>query len=267
MRLSVCTALAVMVTVLSGVACAVAAAPSIVYTTKKVERWDPTCPPHPDAWTCPRITFTYPVIGQALEPAVAAAINQGVADFLLTSIGEPRKSPSIEAAMTAFLDGYQEYRRIGGTDRAYWDERTVTIVYQSDRIISVNFVQSFATGGLHPQYASTFTCFNAQTGARIGLADVLVPGYEPQLSLIAERKFRAAKGIAPGESLDDAGYVFFKNHTFSLTNNFWIGPQGLTFFYNLYEIAGYAMGTTELLLTYSEIRDLIAPDGLLGPMR
>ncbi len=268
MRPSTCTALAVIVTVLSGVAGAGAAQapPSIAYTTKKVERWDSTCPAH-GAWTCPHITFTYLVIERAAHAAVATAINQEVADFLLTSIGEPRKSASIDAAMTTFLEGYQEYRRIGGTDRAYWDERTVTIVYQSQRIISLNFVYSFATGGLHPQYASLFTCFNAETGARIRLADVLVPGYEPELTRIAERKFRAMKGIGPGQSLDEAGYGFFPNHTFALTTNVWIGPAGLTFFYNLYEIAGYAQGTTELLLPYGEIRDLLAPDGPLGPMR
>ena len=267
MRPSTFTALAVIITMLSGVAGAVTAAASFVYTTKKIEHWDPTCPPHPDAFTCPHIAFTYPVIEEAPDPATATAINQAIADFLLTSIGEPRKSASIDEAITAFWKGYQEYRRIGGTDRAYWEDRTVTILYQSDRIISLNFVLSFATGGLHPQYTSTFTCFNALTGARISLDDVLVPGYEPQLTQIAERKFRTVKGIEPGRSLDDAGYVFFKNHTFAFTHNFWIGPAGLTFFYNLYEIAPYSMGTTELLLTYSEIRDLIAPDGLLGPMR
>lgn len=54
---------------------------------------------------------------------------------------------------------------------------------------------------------------------------------------------------------------------FALTENFWIGPKGLTFYYNPYEIAPWALGTTELLLTYREIRDLIKPDGLLGSMR
>ena len=41
----------------------------------------------------------------------------------------------------------------------------------------------------------------------------------------------------------------------------------MTFFYNTYEIAPYAMGTTELPLSYRVIGELIRPDGLLGPMR
>jgi hypothetical protein len=115
-----------------------------------------------------------------------------------------------------------------------------------------------------PQYASVFTSFHAATGAKIGLADVLVPGYGPHLTRIAENKFRTVKGIKPGMTLHDAGSFFFKNDTFALNDNFWIGPKGITFFYNPYEIASYAMGTTELLLTYGEIRDLIKPSGLLG---
>ena len=41
----------------------------------------------------------------------------------------------------------------------------------------------------------------------------------------------------------------------------------MTFFYNPYEIAPYSMGTTELLLSYRLIEELIRPDGLLRPMR
>lgn len=102
------------------------------------------------------------------------------------------------------------------------------------------------------------------TGAKIRLSDIFVAGYEPRLTQIAEAKFRASHGIQPGTSLRDAGYIFFHHDRFALNDNFWIGPKGLTFFYNPYEIAPWAMGTTELLLTYREIGDLLKPDGLLG---
>jgi len=267
MRPSPLIALAAVFAAVSGVAGFAATPPSIAYTTKTVERRDPGCPPHADAYTCAHITFKYPVIERAPQPAAAAAINRAVVDFLLRSIGEPRKSKSIEAAMTAFLQGYQQYKQNGGTDRVYFEERTVTIPYQSDRIVNLSFALSFSTGGLHPQYADTFTSFNAATGARIRLADIFVPWYEPRLTRIAENNFRAVKGVKPGMTLRDAGYIFFKNDTFALNENYWIGPKGITFYYNPYEIAPYAMGPTELLLTYREIRELIKPDGVLGPVR
>lgn len=242
-------------------------APSVVYTMKTVERWDPSCPATADAFHCAHITFKYPIIERAPRPTAAAAINRVVSDFLLTSIGEPRRHKSIEATIDGFMQESQEVKKLPGATSAYWEERIVGIRYHSDKVVSPHFDLSFFRGGLHPQYASTFTCFDAMTGAKIRLADILVAGYEPHLTRIAETKFRASNGIKPGMSLRDAGYTFFKDDRFALNDNFWIGPRGIAFFYNPYEIAPWAMGTTELLLTYREIRNLIKPEGLLGSMR
>lgn len=244
----------------------VSALASVGYSMKTVERWDPQCPARTDAFHCPHILFKYPVIDRASSPA-AAAINRAVNDFLLTSVGEPRRVKSIDAAIEAFMREAQDDRKLPGERAAHWQERIVKVRYQSAKIISLNFDLSFFSGGLHPQYASIFASFNAVTGAKLRLADVLVADYEPRLTQIAEKKFRASNGIDPGTSLREAGYTFFKNDTFALNDNFWIGPRGLTFFYNPYEIAPYSMGTTELFLPYREIRDLIKPDGLLGAMR
>jgi Protein of unknown function (DUF3298)/Deacetylase PdaC len=266
MRPSPLIALGTLCMILSAVPGLAAQPPSIGYTMKMVERRDPKCPAGTDAYYCAHITFKYPVIERAPRRSAAAAINQAIMDFLLTSTGEARKYKSIDAIMTEFMQAAQESKQPPGPG-SYFDERTITVRYQSDRIVSFTFEVSFFSGGLHPQYASVNQSFNTATGAKIRLADVLVPGYGPRLTRIAENAFRAVKGIKPGMTLHDAGYVFFKNDTFALNDNFWIGPKGITFFYNPYEIASYAMGTTELLLPYAEIRDLINPSGLLGPMK
>ncbi len=240
----------------------------IVYTIKTVERHDPACRlSRSDAFSCPHILFEYPVIERAPRPAAAAAMNRAVRDFLLTSVGEPRTYASVEAALETFMQDYLAYKKQPGGSSAYWEERTVAILYQSPTIVSVKFDVSFFFGGAHPQYAATFANFNATTGAKIALDDVLVAGYGPRLTRIAENQFRADNGIKPGMTLRDAGYIFFENDTFALNSNFWIGPNGVTFYYNTYEIAPYSMGTTELLLAYRQISDLIRRDGLLRSMR
>lgn len=266
MRPSTLIALVTLCVIPSALPGLAAPGPSIGYTMKVVERRDPRCPAYADALHCAHIAFKYPVVERAPQRSAAAAINQAIMDFLLTSTGEPRKYKSIDAVMTEFMQVVHESKQPPRTG-AYFEERTVTIRYQSDRIASLNFEVSFFSGGLHPQYASVNKSFTAATGAKIRLADVFVPGYGPRLTRIAENKFRAVKGIKPGMTLHDAGYIFFKDDTFALNDNFWIGPKGITFFYNPYEIASYAMGTTELLLAYGEIRDLINQSGLLGPMK
>lgn len=106
--------------------------------------------------------------------------------------------------MRAFMKDYQESKKQGTATRGYWEERRVAILYQSPAIISVQFDASFYLGGAHPQYAATFTSFNATTGATITLDDVLVAGYRPRLTRIAETVFRTQAGIKPGATLHDA---------------------------------------------------------------
>ncbi len=245
-----------------------APAPAVVYSIKRVEWHDPACRlSSADEFSCPHLLFEYPLIERAPAPAAAAAINRAVLEFLLTSIGEPRRYPSFEAAIEAFTEWYEDYKGQARVPTAFWERKTVAIVYQSPAIVSVKSDLSFYTGGLHPQYAATFTSFNAATGARIRLDDVLVAAYRPPLTRIAENEFRTRQGIKPGMTLRDAGYIFFKDDIFALNDNFWFGPKGVTFFYNTYEIAPYAMGTTELLLPYRLIGSLIRPDGLLRTTR
>ena len=267
MRSRVALTAAALIVLLGALSRPAAPASAVVYTTKKSEWHDPACRPSKDVFSCAHIAFTYPVIERAPHPAAAGALNRAVREYLLTSVGEPKRYASIEAAFEAFRQLYEAYKKDNRTPAALFEERVVSVLYQSPPLISIQFDTDFYYGGLHPQYAGTFASFDATTGSKIKLDDVLVAGYRPRLTRIAENQFRAHTGIKPGTTLHDAGYIFFKDDTFSLNDNYWFGPKGLTFFYNPYEIAPYSMGTTELLLTYRQIGELIRPDGLLRALR
>lgn len=238
--------------------------PAIVYTTKTVERRDPRCT-H-GLSDCPAyIRFSYPVIVRAPNPETAQAVTRAIDDFLLTGVGGPRKFSSIAAEMDEFMRGYAEFRKLS-PGIGYSEDRIVSVLYQANGIVSLNFDLAWFFGTAHPNYARTFANFDVRTGRKIRLADVLVAGYQPRLTQIADKQFREAKGLKPTDSLREAGYEF-PNDAFALNDNFSIGAKGITFFYNIYEIASYADGPTELLLTYQEIKGLLKPNGLLGPVR
>lgn len=237
--------------------------PELTYSIKTVERHDSACPlSGSDTSGCSHILFKYPVIERAPTNALAAAVNQAVSQFLTTPMSAgARQYASVAAAIDAFRPEYGGWRRL-----AFWEDRIVIIVYQSPAFVSLRFAWASYRGGEHANSAVLFTSFNAKTGTAITLTDVLVPGYRSRLTRIAEQEFRALKGIAPGTPLRDAGYTF-KNDTFALNDNFWLGAKGVTFFYNDYEIAPYGKGATEVFVPYAEIRGLIKPDGLLASMR
>ena len=77
-----------------------------------------------------------------------------------------------------------------------------------------------------------------------------------QLTGLAEKKFREMKNMGETDSLKDAGF-WFDGNKFALSENFGVTETGLLFFYNPYEIAPWAMGSTELEIPFEEIQTLL----------
>jgi hypothetical protein len=91
------------------------------------------------------------------------------------------------------------------------------------------------------------------------LKDLLNPGYEGEINVIAEQAFRESRNIAPDVSLEGEGF-WFQNNTFAINNNFGILEDGLAFHFNAYEVAPYAMGASEFTIPYEDIMSLIPPN-------
>ncbi len=66
------------------------------------------------------------------------------------------------------------------------------------------------------------------------------------------------RAVAEGAALKDSGFTF-ENDLFTLPENFALRDEGLAFYYNPYDVAPYAMGPTEIVLSWEEIKDLLAP--------
>ena len=102
-----------------------------------------------------------------------------------------------------------------------------------------------------------------KSGEIIELPDILIDGYLDELNNIAEPIFRKEKELTEDINLTEAGF-WFDDDKFGVSNNFTIGKDGLTFYYNSYEITSYAYGPTELFIPYKSIKKLIIQDGLLS---
>ena len=105
--------------------------------------------------------------------------------------------------------------------------------------------------------------YNLKTGKEIKLSDVFSGNYLPVLTKIAEKKFRKFYDVSQNESLENAGFWFDKG-IFRLNDNYSFNTFAVTFQFNSYEVAAYAMGAPEIIIPYSEIKSIIRPDGLLG---
>jgi hypothetical protein len=128
------------------------------------------------------------------------------------------------------------------------------ISYDSLEIITIEFNLYASTGGAHPNAEVIYNSYDAKSGNRIQLSDIVLD--VEKITELAEQKFRQQKQLTDTADLNEAGYTFEQNR-FSLNENFGVLEKGIIFYYNDYEIAPYAMGPTEILVTYDEIGDLL----------
>lgn len=207
---------------------------------------------------CANVQFSYPWFKGVEGSLIVKQLNQHVQ--LAISADEEGKTTAEQAA-DDFIKEYKSEPVLND-----WDlERRVEVVYQSERLITFRSSEFAFTGGAHPSSNLSYTVLDLQTGKEIKLNDLLVSDYDGKLNVVGERAFRLARNIAADISLEEEGF-WFTNNVFLLNTNFGVTEKGLVFFFNNYEVAPYAMGTTEVLIPFEDIAPLIRPDGLLAAM-
>lgn len=217
--------------------------------------------------SCASITIEFPEITAAPTPQAKDSINAYIRKTLLGSIPGDKPVENVEAAMSRFIDDYKKFKVDFPDYPTSWSvEREVKVYYQDAGLASLSFYEFSYTGGAHPNSAVHYATFDLQNGNRITLKDLFTEGFQERLNNVAEKRFRELKAIAPNQTYADAGF-WFENEQFKLTGNFAVGDTGVVFYYNNYEIAPYAMGPTELGISYRDLKELIDPTGPLAKKR
>ncbi len=210
---------------------------------------------------CAIVKFNYPEVSSKSRPEIAQAINQLIQTQLLDSA---ENNSVAKQTLEQFADGFiDEFKKDPNTFTRWSLERTATVVYVSEHLLTLLFQEYGFSGEAHPFSGARYIVLDIQTGKVLSLSDLLNPGYEAALNVAGEQAFREARNLPEAASLDEQGFVF-DNNVFVLNTNFGVTKDGLTFYFNSYEIAPYAMGSTELTIPYEDIRALIRPQGALG---
>ncbi|KQC13877.1 MAG: hypothetical protein APR63_07050 [Desulfuromonas sp. SDB] len=210
------------------------------------------------------IEITYIEITKAPSPRIRDAINEQLEDIMIYSQG----FESYQQLMDSFITEYRLYYESNADDPlniGWEDQRTVEVIYNYHNIFSVGCNFYSFTGGAHPNGWTDYYNFDIQTGEVIDLQYLFSYRETKKLQTTGENLFRDMYGIRPDENFSDYDF-WFPDDEFYLTENFFIDDQGLTFYYNSYEIAPYSSGPTELHIPYELIVDLIDQDNILYPI-
>lgn len=160
----------------------------------------------------------------------------------------------LDCIANSFLSEYVQYAK--ETDYGspwYWDA-SFSFDEGDGSILNMEYSFDLYGGGAHGIYYSTYFPIDIKRNKVIKLADVCSD--VQALTHRAEVLFRAQNDINPTESLENIGF-WFENNKFKLNENFKITNDSMIFFYNLYEIAPYVMGTFEIEIPLNSVKDIL----------
>ncbi|HSF16443.1 MAG TPA: RsiV family protein [Vicinamibacteria bacterium] len=184
----------------------------------------------------------------------AEAIVDAIEQFLSRPLREGQEGGPPQRLAERFL---REYRARDDPSEAPWFlERKVFVIHNTHQAVTLSFSERSCLG--QPLRESfRYANFDPHTGERLTLTKVLVEGKLEELRLVAEDRFREVRGLDANTDLEEAGFRF-EEKRFTLTENFAVEANGLSFYYNPGEVAPYSLGPTEIRLSYDELNGLLS---------
>jgi hypothetical protein len=214
---------------------------------------------------CAYIRLDYPTVVEAPGGAAIEAITEAIDSFLEAPLYQDEPRTGVNALMARFLSDFAAFKAAEPKSEQVWFlERKAFVLRNAPNLLSLSFSERSYLGGAHGIATIHYLNLDPATGARKALTDVLREGALPELTLLAESRFREIRGIPEGTTLEAAGFTF-ENGVFVLSDNFALRDDGLAFYYNPYDVAPYAMGATEILLGPDEVRVFLKPEYAATP--
>ncbi len=176
----------------------------------------------------------------------------------------PFKNPELllETIASEFFDSYHEAFdgvKINDGDESFnWEEIvSMDICYNERNIVSLKVDKYAYTGGAHGIMISQYIVCDLNQNRHLMLKDIMQENYESSLNVLLNAKVRKLNGIKPEENLKESGFF---DEQIGTSENFYINKDGIGFYYNLYHIAPYSAGTTEIFLTFNELKEILDPN-------
>lgn len=219
------------------------------------------------------ISFTYPVKFRDSE-----SLSRLRQIFQGTFFGDSRyDSLSPQESMDQYLSEYtkryqslsnyyyEDKRRIEGEMPSwYWYSMNNSnkILFENDSLLSYAVEYSDYEGGAHGSYRITYVNIDLNKLVTLTEEDLFSPGYfKPLTEKIVHQLMKSYDADIP-DSLLMRG--FFTLEDIVPNNNFWLDAENIHYSYNQYEIAPYAMGVIDVSVPYTELSDILLPNGIIS---
>jgi hypothetical protein len=199
----------------------------------------------------PKLTVdvSKPVLTGATDPAVDK-FNKAVDQIIEATAGQFKKD-TLSATQDPNLP--PEIADLGSYIDVSYEVPTA-----SSRLISIKFnVGWYGAGAAHPNSYSVTLNYDLKAGKVLKLADLFKPGakYLEALSKYSVKTLKAAERLDFPEGADPKEENY---RSWNITKN------GLQINFDDYQVTPHAAGPQTVVVPYTELKDIIRPDGPLG---
>lgn len=210
------------------------------------------------------IDFNYPV--ECPDMAVLPVLQkQFVVSYFGDDYAELAPQEAVNKYVEDYIAGYKELEEdfkkdieeneVPGSWYSYYEMSQNEIVYNEGGLLSFTVSFENYTGGAHGSHSYTNFTLNTKDGKRITEEDLFVEDYQDALAKLLIDEITKKNNLQDPKGLEDIGY--FSVDEIYPNNNFYIDATGITYTFNEYEIAAYALGQTEVHLSFEQISPLL----------
>jgi len=138
-----------------------------------------------------------------------------------------------------------------------------TIVYNNQGLLSLLVISEGDSGGAHGWMDIHGYAIDAQTVQFIKEADFAGDNYRDSVSVLILQQMMKDNGVTTPEALANQGYEI---ESIAPNDNFVLGEDGLTYYFNEYEIGPYCLGASEVTISYKDLAPYILEDSPISKL-
>lgn len=206
---------------------------------------------------CAEIRLVFPVVSGGKDAAVRS-INDTIGAFVRMVVGGEPSMPISQAVDSAVTNLHlmleDQLSIVPDYSMGFVHELTSKNLLQNSRIISFELSSYSFTGGAHGNYGSALFTFRLNDGSLVQLTDIVQD--TASLRPLLEAGFVESKRAQTGETYELADLVFPESIPLPMPLQWCIVREGVRFTYNPYEVAAYAVGQTDIVLTWEKLGSL-----------
>lgn len=222
-----------------------------------------------------QLNFTYPV-----KLANEEVLNTIQKQFISSYMGDMYEELSPEEAVQEYTNIYlEDYKSLEKdfkeeTERShsehvaswfsYFEISSNKIQYNMNNLLCYSVHFESYTGGAHGIHSRMNYVLNLKTGDVVTEEDIFVEDFQDTIAQLLVDKIAEQNEVENAKELESIG--FFSIDEIFPNGNFLVDEEGITYYFNEYEIAAYVVGITHVKLPYGEIKHLLRKDSPIAKL-